>query len=187
LAYSGTTWNDGGNGSAGVSNLKKSNGDGTGISVSQVLRPRTSLAWGSILGDNKLASAPAGLGMGSYGAGDSAIMSGFVDNGVVPSPTQPFSSWITGYHPIASDPNAAPDADPDGDGLKNSIEYVLGTLPDTSTPGGPGASTAAGDFVFTFQRGLASKNPDTKVATRSGNILSIGPMPIMSVPHLKSP
>ncbi len=257
LAYTGTTWNDGGNGSAAVSNLKKSNGVSTGISVSAVLRPRaTGVNWGSILGGNKLASYPAGLGMGSSFAGDSAIMSGFVDiltfsglatnhsyhivlvdptgwpatfkylsqsagggqgmadwvsgknyallsdcipnasgeitiqetishdwsalcgfqildNGAISSPTPPFSSWITAYYATPSDPNAAPDADPDGDGLKNSVEYVLGTLPNTSNQGGPGASTAGGNLVFTFQRALASKNPDTKVAIEVSTDLGI--------------
>ncbi|MEI7901315.1 MAG: Ig-like domain-containing protein, partial [bacterium] len=80
LAYTGTNWNNGGNGSAAVSNLKKSNGADSGISVSAVLRPRaTGVAWGSILGGNKLASYPAGLGLGQWAAGDSAIRSGFVD------------------------------------------------------------------------------------------------------------
>jgi len=80
LAYTGTTWNDGGNGSAAASNLRKSDNTDSGISVSAVLRPcSTGVAWGTILGGNKLASAPAGLGMGSWAAGDSAIMSGFVD------------------------------------------------------------------------------------------------------------
>ena len=55
-------------------------GADSGISVSAVLRPRaTGAAWGSILGGNKLASYPAGLGMGQWAAGDSAIRSGFVD------------------------------------------------------------------------------------------------------------
>ncbi|MEI6603804.1 MAG: DUF6288 domain-containing protein [Verrucomicrobiota bacterium] len=247
LAYTGTTWNNGGNGSAAVSNLKNSDGTASGISVSAVLRPRaSSVAWGSILGGNKLASYPAGLGLGSVFAGDSGIMSGFVDvltfsglasnhsynmvlvdptgwsatfqyqsqsatvnmqaatdwvngnnyalltncipnasgqitiqetithdwsalcgfqivdNGVMPLATQPFASWITGYY--ASPGNLAPDVDPDGDGLSNSIEYVLGTRPDKSNTGGPGVSTIGGNYIFTFQRALASNNSSTSVA-----------------------
>ena len=97
---------------------------------------------------------------------DWSALCGFqiLDNGVIPQATPPFASWIASYYATPGDPNAAPDADPDGDGLKNSIEYILGTLPNTSNPGGPGASTAGGDFVFTFQRALTSKNPDTRVA-----------------------
>ena len=80
LAYTGTTWNDGGNGSAAVSNLKKSDGTDSGISVSAVLRPRaTGVDFGSHLGGNKLASYPTGLVLGSMFANDSAIKSGFVD------------------------------------------------------------------------------------------------------------
>ena len=262
LAYTGTTWNDGGNGSVAVSNLKKSDGTSTGISVSAVLRPHaTGVNWGSMLGGNKLASYPAGLGLGSSFSGDSAILSGFVDiltfsglathhsynivmvdptgwsgaslsatfkylsqsagggqgmadwvsgknyallsdcipnasgeitiqetiphdwsalcgfqivdNGAVASPTPSFASWITAYYATPSDPNAAPDADPDGDGLKNSVEYVLGTLPNTSNQSGPFASTAGGNFVFTFQHALASKNPDTKVAIEVSTDLGV--------------
>ena len=259
LAYQGTYWNDGGDGSAAVSNLMKSDGTSSGISVSAVLRPRaTGVAWGSLLGGNKLASYPAGLGLGSV-AGDSGILNSFVDiltfsglatdhsynivlvdpgewsatfkylaqsayistkpatnndwvsgknyallsdcipnasgeitiqetishdwsalcgfqivdNGVVSSPTPPFSSWITEYYATPNDPNAAPDADPDGDGLKNSIEYVLGTLPNTSNQGGPGASAAGGNFVVTFQRALASKSSDSKVAIEVSTDLGV--------------
>jgi hypothetical protein len=96
-----------------------------------------------------------------------------VDNGIVPQATLPFSSWITAYYATPSDPNAAADADPDGDGLKNSIEYVLGSLPNTSNQGGPSASTASGNLVFTFQRALASQNPDTKVAIEVSTDLGV--------------
>ena len=259
LAYTGTTWNDGGNGSAVVSNLMKSDGTASGISVSAVLRPRaTGVAWGSHLGGNKLASAPAGLVLGSMFANDPAIQSGFVDiltfsglaathsynivlvdpwessvtfkyesqsatisttqtindwvsgknyallsncipnasgeitiqetipgawsalcgfqivdNGVIPLATVPFTSWITGYY--ASPGNVAPDADPDGDGLSNSIEYVLGTRPDKYNPAGPGVSSVGGNFIFTFQRALASKNSYTSVFIEVGNDLVTWP------------
>jgi len=78
--------------------------------------------------------------------------------------TAPFASWITGFYPTAGDPKAAPNADPDGDGLKNSVEYVLGTPPNAANPGGPSGSTSGSNFVFTFQRALASKHADTAVA-----------------------
>ena len=258
VAYTGTSWNNGGDGSAAVGNLKNSIGTTTGIGVSAVLRPRaTAVAWGSILGGNKLASYPAGLGMGSTFGGDSAILSGFVDvltlsglatnhsynivlvdptgwpatfqyqsqssavnmqaatdwtngnnyalltncipnasgqitiqetiahdwsalcgfqivdNGVIPLATVPFASWITGYY--AAPGNMAADADPEGDGLSNSIEYVLGTLPDKYNPGGPNVSSAGGNFIFTFQRALASKNSYTSVAIEVGTDLVIWP------------
>jgi len=86
-----------------------------------------------------------------------------------------FASWITDYYATPGDPNAAPDADPDGDGLKNSVEYVLGTRPDTGNQGGPVASNVGANFVFTFQRALASKNAYTKVVIEVGTDLGTWP------------
>ena len=103
----------------------------------------------------------------------STLTNGSVGNGAVLSPTPSFASWITAFFATPGDPNAAPNADPDGDGLKNSVEYVLGTLPNTSNQGGPSASTAGGNFVVTFQRALASRNPDTKVAIEVSTDLAV--------------
>ncbi|MEI7954989.1 MAG: sialate O-acetylesterase [Verrucomicrobiota bacterium] len=86
-----------------------------------------------------------------------------------------FASWISGYYATPGDPKAAADADPDGDGLKNSVEYVLGTRPDTGNQGGPLASNVGANFVFTFQRALASKNAYTKVVIEVGTDLGTWP------------
>ena len=86
-----------------------------------------------------------------------------------------FASWITGYYATPGDPKAAANADPDGDGLKNSVEYVLGTRPDTGNQGGPVASNVGANFVFTFQRALASKNAYTKVVIEVGTDLGTWP------------
>ncbi|MCX6874469.1 MAG: hypothetical protein NTW21_11795, partial [Verrucomicrobia bacterium] len=77
LAYTGTTWNNGGNGSAAVSNLKRSNGDTSDISVSKALRPVGAFGPGSFgsMGGNKLVSAA--MGFGAWAAGDAAIMGQF--------------------------------------------------------------------------------------------------------------
>jgi hypothetical protein len=109
--------------------------------------------------------APGPTGAGTF-FGEIAVKGTLVTTGL-------FASWITAYYATPSDPNAAPDADPDGDGFKNSVEYVLGSLPNTSNPGGPGAATAGGNLVFTFQRALASKNPDTKVAIEVSTDLGV--------------
>ena len=75
----------------------------------------------------------------------------------------PFASWITAYLPNPGDPNAAPNADPDSDGLGNAIEYVLGSSPLLSNAGGLTSTEDGGNLVVTFQRAVGSKNPDTKV------------------------
>jgi len=87
----------------------------------------------------------------------------------------PFASWVANYYATPGDPKAAANADPDGDGLKNSVEYVLGTRPDTTNPGGPRASNVGANFVVTFQRALASKNAYTKVVIEVGTDLGTWP------------
>lgn len=86
------------------------------------------------------------------------------------SAAEPFASWITRYYG-AGDPRSLPTADPDGDGLDNSIEYVLGTLPNTSNQGGPAAACEGGNFTFTFQRAAAAASPDTTIAIEVGTDL----------------
>ncbi len=46
----------------------------------------------------------------------------------------PFASWVAGYFPGAVAARVAPDADPDGDGLSNFLEYSLGRAPNVAEP-----------------------------------------------------
>jgi hypothetical protein len=48
------------------------------------------------------------------------------------SPLTPFEQWQTQYFGSISDPNAAPSADPDGDGFSNLQEFLAGTDPTNS-------------------------------------------------------
>jgi hypothetical protein len=48
---------------------------------------------------------------------------------------------------------------------------VLGSDPTSPTGGGPVAAADGADFVFTFQRALASKTPDTTVVIEVGTDL----------------
>ena len=75
-----------------------------------------------------------------------------------------YAEWITAYYPTPLDPNAAVDADPDHDGLKNGVELVLGSSPATSNPGGITTTTDATNYNFSFQRALVSKDASTSVA-----------------------
>jgi hypothetical protein len=55
-------------------------------------------------------------------------------------------------------PSAAFDADPDGDGIKNGMEFILGGEPNPANPGAnsnallPTVSETSGDLIFTFRR-----------------------------------
>ena len=50
--------------------------------------------------------------------------------------SDPFDSWIKTYFPTANDPNAAKDADPDGDGLNNLQEFAFDGNPNVAMPSG---------------------------------------------------
>jgi hypothetical protein len=91
-----------------------------------------------------------------------------------------FSSWASGYGLTGA--NALPDADPDYDGLKNGLEYVLGgnpTVNDASTLNPSGVKSGT-NFLFTFKRSHASE-ADTTVSVEYGidfnlwNSVAIGP------------
>ena len=77
MGYIGTTWNDGGNGTAAVSPLKDSTGGTTSIGISQLLRPHGARSGDTGMGGNKLVSAS--LGMGTWMYGDPGILANFQD------------------------------------------------------------------------------------------------------------
>lgn len=65
----------------------------------------------------------------------------------------------------------AADADDDKDGVKNAVEYVLGTDPKAASTGGIVGSAVGGDFTFTFSRSDASETPDVSVWIETSNDL----------------
>lgn len=99
-----------------------------------------------------------------------------------------FAGWIAGFG--LTGPSAAANADPDLDGMPNSLEYVLGgnpTIP--SVAGLPTATRAGGNFVFTFNRADASETPDIALAVQAGpdlvnwpTVYTIGPDSAASSP-----
>jgi fibronectin type 3 domain-containing protein len=70
-------------------------------------------------------------------------------------PAQTLAQWTASYFPGVSDPNViGPSADPDGDGLSNLVEYLLGTnpaVPDSSGAAMSSAADGSGNLVLTFR------------------------------------
>ena len=94
------------------------------------------------------------LAGGFWGAGTSA-------------PLLSYASWIAGFG--LSGAAAAAGADPDGDGLPNGAEYILGGIPNVSgAPARPAATASGGNMVFTFSRSDASETPDVSLTVQSG-------------------
>jgi fibronectin-binding autotransporter adhesin len=78
----------------------------------------------------------------------------------------PYNTWIASKGLSAA--NALPEADPDFDGLPNSLEFVLGGEPNPANPGFNSRSllptvtrTPGGDLVFTFRRKDLSEGAST--------------------------
>ena len=75
-------------------------------------------------------------------------------------PSGGYSAWAAGF-PFTAGENDGENDDPDGDGISNLLEYVLGGVPvgagasDTSIL--PVQSLTATDLVFTFRRSDASE------------------------------
>lgn len=79
-----------------------------------------------------------------------------IDNLRVTSAVPPvgtaYDTWMAGF-PTLTGNDALADADPDHDGVKNLLEFVLNGNPTTSDPAiFPTSSVSGGNMVFTFQR-----------------------------------
>ncbi len=97
------------------------------------------------------ASVPAGYTV-RYGAGplnNQIILD--VDGG---PPANPFSTYMGAAFPGSTDPLViGAGADPDGDGLKNALEFVLNSNPASGIPSNLPAVVKSGDnLLFTFTR-----------------------------------
>jgi fibronectin-binding autotransporter adhesin len=88
------------------------------------------------------------------------------------SATAGFSGWIGGFGLAAADQDL--DDDADADGLDNGIEYVLGGNPATVSDVAklPQGVRSGGNFVFTFDRVVASETPDIALSFQHGDTLT---------------
>ncbi|MDB6080653.1 MAG: hypothetical protein JWO82_4400 [Akkermansiaceae bacterium] len=87
-----------------------------------------------------------------------------------------FATWINGFPDLA---DRSPDGDPDGDGLSNRTEWVLGGNP-TVSDAGPltGLAPRAGRADFSFTRTLRSTQDCELFVQHSANLLTWDELPL---------
>ncbi len=79
-------------------------------------------------------------------------------------PVSPYNAWKA-----VNAPTGGPDDDFDGDGVRNSLEFVLGGDKDTRDLAKlPAISTDGADMIFTFRRDQDSIDPSTAVVIEVG-------------------
>ena len=131
---------------------------------------------------DKLVIDGTGLAAGTYGATGSGATNiddvHFAGTGVVQVTTSPqagFGAWINTFGLAVGDQD--PTDDPDGDGLANALEFVLGGNPAGANDLGklPQASVANGKLVFSFKRSQASKVAGVSVAIETATDLATWP------------
>lgn len=95
----------------------------------------------------------------------------------VPDPPQGYAGWAS-----AQGLSGNPNADFDGDGIADAIEFFTGSNPKTANPANPvTVTTSGGNVVFTFLRDDAAEVPGTTATVEIGSTLSSTWPTILSV------
>jgi subtilisin-like proprotein convertase family protein len=118
-------------------------GVGSVVPVGLTINPVTGLVSGTINVSNPLGNYP--IHIQSFNQDGEVITQSFIltlTDGSVPN----FAAWIA-THPAVGSLNGRLD-DPDGDGLSNAVENLLGSLPTAANPGLQQVSTTGASLVF---------------------------------------
>jgi autotransporter-associated beta strand protein len=106
--------------------------------------------------------------------------------------TDPFVTWIDGFTPNALLPDEAsklPSADPDGDGIINLMEFVIGGSPVISSQSIlPTLANVGSDLVLSYTRGDESESVTTQVGQWSTDLTNWNDVtPLLVNENLASP
>jgi subtilisin-like proprotein convertase family protein len=118
-------------------------GAGSAPPVGLTLDPVTGLLAGTIDASNPAGNYP--IIIERYNPQGEVVSTSFVMS--VTSPTNDYASWIAGYAGQLAGQAGRAD-DPDGDGLPNAVENLLGTLPTQPNRGLSDVSLADGALIF---------------------------------------
>jgi hypothetical protein len=93
-----------------------------------------------------------------------------------------YEGWLADY-PSITGPTRAADADPDGDGIPNGIEFLTGTSPAEASNAAPMSNTmdGSGNLVLQFKRVDAAKAYAVTVESATG---IAGPWTSIAVPNI---
>lgn len=82
-----------------------------------------------------------------------------------------FGSWITGFELAEADQDQ--NADPDGDGIINLVEYVLGGNPATNDAASilPSGEKVGSNYIYTFNRSDLSEQDTTQIVEVSDDLI----------------
>jgi len=106
----------------------------------------------------------------TYYASDNVVNSADATiNITVSEASSSYTSFITTYTTVTDN---AFSSDPDGDGMVNGIEYVLGLDPSSSDKALPSYALSGDDLIFTFDRNADSTTDTTQVFQYSTDLIT---------------